>query len=806
MKRLLSISVLLQTIMALVAVISVAICVFGVQKSLARRQTAQRVLYIVDVSRDLITSLQEIRLERGSLRNALDMPKVESPQGSANFWARRAECQRLFNRAMAKLAEDPSPETQAAVRNIAARRAAFMATLDEVLAALKRPQSERPAGLADRWVAADTALVVATGDLVHRLSAEVSRDDPYVAQMTKMEQLVWWEREAAGADAAMVGHANNLGRRLTPDELQALAAQAGRSAGIWDIVRDEARMPNTPSQLREAVARATQSYFVDYMAVRQNILADLAAGKPTLVTGKQDMSVAVTSLGSLMNVADTAFDLSRAHANAELVSADRDASMAGVFIFVALGLGMCTMLYISLRVIAPIARITEAMGSVAAGDLAFDVPYRARGDEIGRLARALNVFRRNALEKRRVEDELMQSRIAVEAAEAASRIKSQFLANMSHEIRTPLNGVLGMVQVMETEAQTPLQSERLKTIRDSGQALLQVLNDVLDLSKIEAGEIDLAEAEFDVADLARRTCAAFSGAAASRGLKLDCVVAEDAAGLWLGDAQRLRQILSNLLSNALKFTEAGEVALEVARHGEALTFEVRDTGIGIAADALPKLFNKFSQVDDSNTRRFGGTGLGLAISRELAQLMGGDIEVESAPGVGSTFRVSLPLERVGNAPSAPAAAAAAVAARPHLDRPIRILAAEDNLTNQKVLTALLSPLGAELTIVGDGESAVETWRSQPCDLVLMDIQMPGVSGVAACEQIRALEAERGLTPTPIIALSANAMSHQVDSYLAAGMTAHVAKPIEAGALYQAIEDALASREVEAPAEPRAAAS
>jgi signal transduction histidine kinase/CheY-like chemotaxis protein len=781
MKRLTSISVLLQTIMAAMAIMAVVICFSGVQRAIARRQTAERVLHIVDVSRDLFTALEEIRLERGSLSNALAKPTVVPPQGYPAWRTRRAECERRFDRAMAKLSGDPSPETQAALRDIAARRLAFQATLDQVLAALRLPASQRPPDLSSRWMTANNDFAFAVGGLVHRLSAEVSEDDPFVAEMTKVEQLSWWERDAAGTDALLVGYANDHQQPLTPQQSQALTVQAGRAAGIWDVVRDEARMPNIPPRLKSAIARATRAYFVDYMAVRQKVLDSHAAGRPAAAAGAQDMRVSIASLVALMDVADTAFDLSRQHAEAEVAAADREASMAAAVILVAIALGGVSLLFISSRVIAPITRITEAMGSVAAGDLAFDVPYRTRTDEIGRLARALNVFRRNALEKRRVESELMQSRIAVEAAEEASRIKSQFLANMSHEIRTPLNGVLGMVQVME--------SERLRTIRDSGHALLQVLNDVLDLSKIEAGEITLSATKFDVTDLAARTCAAFSGAAAAQGLKLECVVADSAAGIWQGDAQRLRQIISNLLSNALKFTEAGSVTLTVRRRGSALSFAVRDTGIGIAADALPKLFNKFSQVDDSNTRRFGGTGLGLAISRELAQLMRGDIEVESKPGVGSEFRLNLPLVRVGDA-MAQAPAAEPRAARPQLDRPIRILAAEDNPTNQKVLAALLSPLGVELTLVGDGKAAVDAWRREPCDLVLMDIQMPGLSGVAACQQIRALEAERGAAPTPIIALSANAMSHQVDAYLAAGMTAHVAKPIEASALFNAIEAAL----------------
>jgi signal transduction histidine kinase/CheY-like chemotaxis protein len=558
-----------------------------------------------------------------------------------------------------------------------------------------------------------------------------------------------------------------------------------------------------------AVAKARQAYFVDYVGVAQAIVGDAAAGRPSSVSTEREAAASMGGLGAIMEVTSQAFDASEGHARAQLAEAERDAGLAAAFMLLTAALAIFTMGFIASRITGPIARISQAMGAVAGGGLAFDVPYQERRDEIGRLARALAVFQHTALEKRRVEDELQASRIATVAAEAASRFKSQFLANVSHEIRTPLNGVLGMVQVMEREQATALQSERLRTIRDSGEALLQILGDVLDLSKIEAGQLDLRVSAFDLRDLAARSVALFTASAEAKGIACRCTVDDAAAGVWAGDAQRVRQIISNLLSNGLKFTERGEVSLTVARRGEGLSLAVRDTGIGIAPDALPRLFNKFSQVDESNTRRFGGTGLGLAICRELAQMMGGDIEVASTPGQGSVFRVTLPLKRIGDAvPAAPeprrapASAEASVAAA---DLPVRVLAAEDNATNQKVLAALLAPLGVELSIVGDGQAAVDYWRAAPCDVILMDIQMPGMSGVAACQAIREAERALGRPPVPIIALSANAMSHQVDAYLAAGMTAHVAKPIDAAALYQAIADA-----VEAGSEPaeegRAAAS
>ncbi len=350
-----------------------------------------------------------------------------------------------------------------------------------------------------------------------------------------------------------------------------------------------------------------------------------------------------------------------------------------------------------------------------------------------------------------------------------------------------------MVQVMELGEMPAEQRGRLQIIRESGDALLQVLNDVLDFSKIEARKLEIRPVEFDMDELIAGVVSAYAANAAAKSLAFASAVEPGAAGTWLGDAVRVRQILMNLVSNAIKFTEHGSISLEAAASESGVSFVVVDTGMGIAESELPKLFSKFSQVDDSATRNFGGTGLGLAICRELAELMGGEIGVQSAPGTGSCFRVRLPLRKQGEArrstPVRPTPAAASLD-RPE-DRPVRILAAEDNPTNQRVLAALLKSLDVELTLVVNGRQAVEAWRSSPFDLILMDIQMPEMGGVAASRLIRADEAARGARPIPIIAVSANAMSHQVEEYLEAGMTAHVAKPIDFRALCAAINDALA---------------
>ncbi|MBW8814428.1 MAG: response regulator [Caulobacterales bacterium] len=379
---------------------------------------------------------------------------------------------------------------------------------------------------------------------------------------------------------------------------------------------------------------------------------------------------------------------------------------------------------------------------------------------------------------------------ARDRAEAGDRAKSEFIANMSHEIRTPLNGVLGMAQVMSGDELSVEQRQRLGVIRDSGSSLLSILNDVLDFSKIEAGRLTLIEGPFDAAELAQKVCSTFEGMAAAKDLQLRLEVDPAARGIWMGDALRIRQMLSNLVSNAVKFTGDGSVSLSVMRMPEGLVFAVSDTGVGLDASKIPELFEKFSQVDPTLTRRHGGAGLGLSITRGLLRLMGGDIAVSSQPGQGSCFTLALPLRRA-HAPAADEQApVAAPKARPSSGGPPRVLAAEDNLTNQYVLRALLEPLDLELTLVGDGREAVDAFEAQAFDLILMDVQMPELNGVDATRAIRALEAASGRSRTPIVAMTANVMSHQLEGYRLAGMDAHVAKPVDVAALYAVLDQAL----------------
>jgi len=383
-----------------------------------------------------------------------------------------------------------------------------------------------------------------------------------------------------------------------------------------------------------------------------------------------------------------------------------------------------------------------------------------------------------------------RERAAVHAAEAMSG----FLATMSHELRTPLNGVLGMAQAMARDPMSSTQRERLSVIEDSGAALLSLLNDLLDLSKIEAGKTVLEDGVVDIGALADGARTIFTALVKDKDVAFHLLVDPGAEGCWRGDPTRVRQVLHNLISNAVKFTDHGCVTVDLSRTDKGLTFKVTDTGMGIAADRLGAVFDRFVQADASTTRRHGGSGLGLTICRELTDLMGGDIQVQSIEGAGSTFTVRLPLARV-EAPR-PEIAAERDVDLAASGAGLRILAAEDNPTNQMVLRTLLGQVGIEPHMASNGQEAVDAFVAGDWDLVLMDIQMPVMDGLSALRRIRQAEREQGLARTPVIALTANAMAHHRAEYILAGMDAVVAKPIDFARLLETIDAVMTSAEAE----------
>ncbi|HTS51431.1 MAG TPA: ATP-binding protein [Bryobacteraceae bacterium] len=459
------------------------------------------------------------------------------------------------------------------------------------------------------------------------------------------------------------------------------------------------------------------------------------------------------------------------------------------------------------RPILAIARTAQQMAE--SHNFGHRVPVES-GDEVGVLASSFNtmvdeIVRRDAQlaeQRRRLEQEVVQRslvnrelRQAKNKAEEAVRLKGEFLANMSHEIRTPLNGVTGMITLALDRCEDPEAREQLQLARNSAMSLTAILNDILDLSRVEAGKLKIESVPFNLRDMLRECLWIFDPAIREKRLSLTVNVAADCPERVLGDPIRLRQVLINLTGNAVKFTPDGEIRVAVSMPAPGtLRFDVRDTGIGIPQDKLGVIFEAFTQADGSHTRRFGGSGLGLTITKRLVGLMGGQITAQSEPGNGSLFSVVLPLAAAPAGESSLELRATVPTSTP---AKLHVLVAEDNPINQKVAAGILSRKGWTVTVASTGQQAYQAFLTNRFDLILMDVQMPEVDGLEASTLIRDWEREHSLERTPIVAVTAHASSAQHEQCIAHGMDAVVTKPIDIAALFETIQRVISASQVPA---------
>ena len=482
---------------------------------------------------------------------------------------------------------------------------------------------------------------------------------------------------------------------------------------------------------------------------------------------------------------------------------------AGLIFLLSLVVAAIVAMALQARVSTPVLAIARIAQQIARTHRFNDRVAVASNDELGVLAESFNamleeIARRDEVlveHRRQLEEEVEERnrvntelRAAKEKAEDAALLKTQFLANMSHEIRTPMNGVMGMISLVLERCADAEDREQLTVAQTAAQSLVKLLDEILDLSKIEAGKMTFETIDFDLPNMVEDALRMFQIAVGQKNLTLrfDCPAN---CPKWVrGDPVRLRQVLINLVGNAVKFTAHGGIRVEICQAAEdGLRFAVEDTGIGIAPGKRDAIFDAFTQADGSHTRRFGGSGLGLTITRRLVDLMGGKLQLESEPGKGSRFFFQLPMPAVPEPDSA----------APGNNRPtgvalpqLRILVAEDNAINQRVIDSMLRRQGWTAILAGNGRLACEAWEREAFDLILMDIQMPEMDGLEATRWIRQRERDRkSPDPIPVVALTAHASQAQHDQCLAAGMDGVVTKPVSLSALVNCIGAVLAKRRV-----------
>ncbi len=682
------------------------------------------------------------------------------------------------------------------VADIEKRAAVYDRLIPEVAQNFLVPLARRPTSLTERRRAADKPLVDALTSEAEAVTSRIEKSDPFINEMMKISDLAWRARTDGGADRLTVADAI-YGSGPTFAKVDALGGYTGKMAAHWDAIEADQASYRLPAPLREKIAVARERYFQRYVERRTEAISRWLGGKPALLTLKQWYDNSDPALNSILAVSSLALDLAGRRASENVLLAQRHLYTA----LALLALSLCLTFFIAavtaFRVIRPLKEITRKMENVVAGHLEVEIPFEGRRDEIGRFAHSLRLFRDGVLEQQRLESELMRNSAAKETAEATSRVKSEFLANMSHEIRTPMNGILGMAHLLAGTKLDGEQKRLLRIIEESGESLLAVLNDVLDISKLEAGKLEIEIIDFDLVETVESAAELMTARAREKRIDLALYVDPRAQGVYRGDPTRLRQILLNLISNAIKFTEQGAVAVQVevklasnpAPDGSVpLHFEVRDTGIGMAENVRARLFEKFSQADSSVTRRFGGTGLGLAICKQLVERMNGEIGVESRLGTGSTFWFTIPFERS-------TAALIERATLPGHLKSLKALVVDDIDINLEIMRRLLEGFEIEVAALGDAFAAVgcmeQAWQEgRPFDVVFLDQMMPGLSGDALARRIRE---HKDLSETRIVIVSSGGRT-SIRNRVRLKLDAVLEKPVRQRELFNVLANAYGVRE------------
>jgi signal transduction histidine kinase len=649
-KRFQSIGVLLSAITTLLVVLLVSVFTIAAYSAFHRQNETAYILSAVNVSRHIASARESLRVELGVMDTALAEPEPASAQTANRIVALHSKSQRVLAEVVDGLWLLGGRRTTPGIAMIRKRQVDYNRLLPGIIAAIRQPREQRDRHLTHDPRDAVYDLVAAIDIEANMLSGDIARTDPFISEMMRISDIAWHVRADAGTDRRTVANAMIQGHGPTLGQLLAFAQTNGRIDAPWASIREAARRPGLPPRLRQSIRNAEDVYFDRYRALRRQIISRLERGVPVRISGPRWLTMSNPGLDSIMAVSKTALDLTEVHAGEQAARARRNFYVAILMMFLSIGLASFTTLYVMWRIIGPLRRITRTMRTIADGNLTHPIPFGDRQDEIGEFAHALRLFRDGAMERQRLESELMRNRIAKETAETSNRVKSEFLANMSHELRTPLNAVIGFSDLMLHKTWGPL-SERYQEyavlINESGNHLLNLVSDILDLAKIEAGKFAIDLRAVDICKTVELCVQLTRRRAETQGVMLT-VGLPDVSPDLTADPRACKQILLNLLSNAVKFTREGgavHVSAEVA--GEWLRIAVRDNGIGIPEAALSRMGQAFEQASNDPMLAREGTGLGLALVRALVGQHGGVLRIDSKENVGTTVTVELPLSQAG---------------------------------------------------------------------------------------------------------------------------------------------------------------
>ena len=647
MKRGFSVSTLLSLVTGTLVVVLVTAILVSAMSAFKRERDSAQIMSDARLVRDIVMVREALRVELGMMDTTVRDPGIAGPQMLARMKDQHQKTLAAIDyveREIAAAKNEHMPPELAERFGRAARdfdRKVFPAVLEAGL----RPAHERPQNLITEPSLVVTAMLTLVDKQAAILSRQIASNGPYMSEMMRISDIAWRIRGEAGGERRIYADLIVKPRPLTPDEHQQLARVEGRIAAPWEAIRQPQQDIELPAGLTAAIAKANRDYFGRYAALRREVMQKLDKGLPVGISGPDWLKISNPVLNTMMQVSRAALNGAEARATTNLARAKHDLRMALMYALFCIALAVLTALLVSARIIQPLKQITHAITSHQDDGIERVLALASRGDEIGQFALALKTFRKMSADRHRLERELVQNQMAKESAETASRIKSEFLANMSHELRTPLNAVIGFSEIMLHKTFGPLSerySEYAKLINDSGNHLLSLVSDILDLAKIEAGRFQPDFRDFDLKACIEECLPLVRRRAQENNVSLKAALPPDAV-LVTADARACKQILLNLLSNAVKFSRNdSEVRVTLSGQGDQVQMSVSDEGIGIPADVLERIGQPFEQASNNPMLAREGTGLGLSVVKALVGAHGGDMKVESREQIGTTITITLP--------------------------------------------------------------------------------------------------------------------------------------------------------------------